>query len=295
MQNLYTVVASRKQNSNSLSEGEVAGVAYHDLFDFPLNFSELIKWKMTGKILTKEQALSRNGFYFLEGREGLIYKRALRARTSIKKMEIAKRAAKVLSFIPTIKMVAVTGSLAMENASEESDIDLMIVSKKGTLWSTRLLSYLVIWLFGIKTRKPKDTNEKDSLCLNIWLDESDLVWGKTQRNIYTAHEIAQIVPLTNKEEIYEKFLYKNKWILNFWPNSVKIRNPNIEIRKKLEFSKFKFLNIVSDFVLSTSNLIAYKMQYLHMRSKITREVATPTRALFHPQDWSKVVLSRLSP
>ena len=67
----------------------------------------------------------------------------------------------------------------------------------------------------------------------MWLDESDMVWQRKDRNIYTAHEIAQIVPLINKDKTYEKFLSHNRWILDFWPNAVKIRKlqvPNVTKR-----------------------------------------------------------------
>jgi hypothetical protein len=46
-----------------------------------------------------------------------------------------------------------------------------------------------------------------------------------------------------------------------------------------------------NFVLRTSNLIAFEIQYQHMKSKMTRETVTRTRALFHPHDWGKVVLN----
>ena len=255
-------------------------VLYHNLFDYPLSFAELIKWQ-EGKSITGITGItSKNGFYFLEGRESLIYQRLLRKRISTKKLEIALNATRLLKIIPTIKMIAVTGSLAMGNSTDESDIDLMIITSKNTLWITRLCVYCMLYAIRYKLRRPRVKNERDALCLNMWLDESDLVFRS--RNLYTAHEIAQIVPLVNKNKTYEKFLWKNKWILNWWPNSVRIRNPKPEIRK------------VSSFALRASNFIAFRMQYFYMKSKITREVVTSTRALFHPQDWGKIVLDRLS-
>lgn len=162
------------------------------------------------------------------------------------------------------------------------------------LWSSRLLVYFVLRTMHYVLRKPQIENERDALCLNMWLDQTSLVWNKNDRNIYTAHEIAQIVPLINKNKTYEKFLYLNRWILDYWPNSVKIRKINIENRNKLKFSKFKYLNFISDFGLRASNFIAFRMQYVYMYKKITREVVTPTRAIFHPNDWGKVVMAKLA-
>jgi hypothetical protein len=41
--------------------------------------------------------------------------------------------------------------------------------------------------------------------------------------------------------------------------------------------------------------IVYKIQLLYMKRKISREVVTPTRAIFHPQDLGRYILSRLNP
>ena len=292
MLNLYKTVVSQENSQPTLSEGEKLSVFYHDLFDFPLNLQELIRWRLAEDFSNTElatQVLHRNGYFFIEGKEGVVYKRTLRKRISDKKIEIAKKASKVLSLVPGVLMVAVTGSLAMDNAADESDIDLMIVTKSGRLWTTRLLSYSLTKIFGIETRRSGDKDQKDKLCMNIWLDESDLKWTKN-RNIYTAHEIAQIKPILSKENTYERFLFENRWILRYWPNSVKVKRIAIS-DKRLEKSLF-----ANGYLLITwfVEKLAFWIQLEHMKSRITREVVTPTRALFHPQDWSGVVLSRFS-
>lgn len=282
MLNLYKTVVSQENSQPTLSEGEKLSVFYHDLFDFPLNLQELIRWRLAEDFSNTElatQVLHRNGYFFIEGKEGVVYKRTLRKRISDKKVEIAKKASKVLSLVPGVLMVAVTGSLAMDNAADESDVDLMIVTKSGRLWTTRLLSYSLTKIFGIETRRSGDKDQKDKLCMNIWLDESDLKWTKN-RNIYTAHEIAQIKPILSKENTYERFLFENRWILRYWPNSVRMVKQKVDKKTAVKPSLLERL--------------AYKFQYNRMRSKITREMVTPTRALFHPEDWSNIVLSRFS-
>jgi predicted nucleotidyltransferase len=287
MQNLYTIFNKSEVEKENLTAGERFSVLYHDIFDFPLTFSELIKWSGASipSSLGSPSIIYKNGYYFIAGRNGIIYKRILRKRISDKKMEIAKRAAKILSFIPGVKMIAVTGSLAMGNSTDESDIDLMVITKKGSLWTTRLFAYFTIRLFSIRTRRPMDKAQKDKLCLNIWLDESDLSWPKKDRNVYSAHELGQIKPLVNKNRTYEKLLSKNMWILDFWPNSVKVRK--LENKRSLAKSEFGGKSGLLE-------KVAFKLQCLHMRSKITRETITPSRALFHPQDWGKVVIERLN-
>jgi predicted nucleotidyltransferase len=283
MLDFYAISDKNGDPKEALGEGEKLSVYYHDIFDYPLTFADLIKWNVGSAYRTSKRNLSvvcKNGYFVLKKKEGMVYKRALRERISSQKMEIAKNAAKVLSRLQGIKMIGVTGSLAMANSGEESDIDFLIITKSGHLWSTRLFAYIVISLFGFSARRSNDSSQKDKLCLNMWMDESDLIW-RNPRNIYTAHEIAQIVPLVNKKETYEEFLSKNRWILKYWPNSVKIKSPKLRTRKM--HSRQNIFEI-----------LAFRFQYLHMKGKLTREIITRTRAIFHPNDWGKVVLSRLS-
>lgn len=256
----------------------VSTLRYHEIFGFPLTKAELVKWKTNfGKASARSKKIVvKNGFYVFVGSDGLVLQRRLREKNSREKMKIAKRAALILAKIPTVKMVGVTGSLAMMNATHESDIDLMVVTSGDTLWITRLLSIILLRVTGYALRRSNDRNEKDKLCFNIWMDERDL--KITKRNIYIAHELAQIVPLVNKNKRYERLLGENRWILKFWPNAVKIQKQKEHLRSGSRTPVFETL--------------AFKVQYQFMKKKITREIVTPTRAFFHPFDWSRYVKAR---
>jgi len=263
-----------------LSNSDKFSIYYHNIFDYPLNQLDLIKWhpgSFFGDKYINAQYKFVNGCMVIKGREGLIYKKILRKRVSKKKLIIAKKSASILSFIPTIKMIGVTGSLAMDNSTEESDIDLMIITQKNTLWLTRLISYLFLTITCQKIRTPKNNSQKDKLCINIWLDEDYLIW-ENNRSHYTAHEIAQIIPLVNKEKVYEKFIWDNRWVKNYWPNAIKIEKCNsVKVQPD------------NNFILLILEKFAYKLQLFYMKNKITREVITPSRALFHPKDWSSQI------
>lgn len=268
-----------------LDRSETASISYHDIFDYPLNAKEIIIWSVGEKGLSlfknPKEVASKDGLYFLIGRENLLYKRALRERISGRKVEIAKKSAAILSWLPNIKGVFITGALAMNNAQEEGDVDLMIITKKNRLWTTRLLTYLTLKLMNFNVRNPNGGCQKDKLCLNIWLEESALSWNKNDRNIYSAHEIAQIIPLIDKENSYQRFLQKNMWILDYWPNAVHI-GPIAKSGPRID----KNPSIVEK--------LAFKLQYLYMKPKITREVVTLHKAIFHPRDWGKEINELLS-
>ena len=112
---------------------------YHDFFDYPLTKEEKIKWFTP---------IKNNSKIILKNRKALLEKRKLRKKISEKKRLIAQRAAEILKFIPTIKLVAVTGSLAMQNSSEDSDIDLMVITQlvvcgQPGFWSIYHLSFII--------------------------------------------------------------------------------------------------------------------------------------------------------
>lgn len=277
--------------SRILSQSHLASIKYHDIFDYPLTKEELEKWEASKDLrftIQDSRIKTRNGYYFLKGREGIVLKRLSRKKASKKKLKIARRAGMFLARIPSVKFVGATGALAMKNADEDSDIDLMIITSKGTLWTTRLIAYCLLLIAGFKLRRPSDKDQKDKLCLNMWLDERDLIFRK--RSIFTAHEIAQIASVVNKDFTYEKLLSKNKWILDYWPKSV-----GISSKQQVATSEGINSLLTAIYLLPATLLeqVMFKLQYKFMKNKITREVVTPTRAFFHPFDWSSFVKARL--
>jgi hypothetical protein len=275
---------SKKKTPVSLTPGAEGSILYHDIFDFPLTPGELIKWEVASEIYKREKKLAiefRKGFYSLSKRSGVRLRRLLRSRASSVKKGIAQKASGLLRFIPSLKMVAITGALAMDNADEDADIDLLIITAEKTLWLTRLVTFFLLTIKRIPVRRFGDIRQKDKLCLNMWLDETNLAWPKKDRNIYTAHEIAQIMPLVNKDLYYERFLYQNRWIKRYWPNAARIIKPG----KKKKTVGLEFWNLFER--------PARLAQYWYMKGKITREVVSGGKAVFHPNDWGGIVVPKL--
>lgn len=200
------------------------------------------------------------------------------------KLLIARKAAKLLSHIPTILFVGVTGSLAMENAKEASDIDFMIITSANSLWITRAISLLVLFLSGFSLRHAGVSEEEDKLCLNLWIDTESLDWSQS-RNAYIAHEIAQVIPLVNKGKTYELWIKKNKWIFEYWPNALPLPRVGSVIYQR---------NIFLHQVLLLLNIGMFYLQLLYMSKKRTREIVNLHEAYFHPYDWGEKIMKKLT-
>ena len=196
-------------------------LAYADVFDYPLKENEIFRFLISNfqkELPTLSPEVSKKeGFYFLKGRKGIVVTRKKRERWSREKLKIAKRVAGWLKLIPTIRMVAVTGALAMNNSEKEDDIDLLIVTSKNRLWLTRLLTVFLVELVSHR-RRPQDKNVKDKICLNMFLDEKHLAVPKKEQDLFSAHEACQLKLLWDKNGIYQKFLKANLWARKFLPN-----------------------------------------------------------------------------
>jgi len=250
-----------------VKQSDIISILYHDIFKYSLSKKELVRWTAGKRLkLKRKEALPK-------------HTHPTHTSTSNSKRLIADRAVRVLNKIPFILFVGITGSLAMNNAKPQSDIDLMIITKKDTLWITRLVALFLLFISGFKLRRAKNSDEKDKLCLNFWIDETALEWTGP-RNAYIAHEIAQVVPLYDQSTLHSQWLSRNRWIAEYWPKAAAISQ---QISKKQE----------SDTHLGVLNMVLYNLQRMYMKSKITRESVSIHHAYFHPYDWSLKVMKAL--
>jgi hypothetical protein len=103
-------------------------------------------------------------------------------------------------------MVGVTGALAVDNEAGP-DMDYLIVTETGRLWLCRALVILLVrWA----------DRQGDLICPNFFLSERALTFS--ERDLYTAHELVQMVPLVGPET-YTAMRHANAWTAAFLPNA----------------------------------------------------------------------------
>jgi len=161
-----------------LEKDILATLCYGDIFNYPLKAGEIEKYlinlksqisngktkskilKLTIERLIREGKVEKKGeYYFLKEREGIVELREKRRRWSEEKVEKAKKVANLLKLIPWVKLVGISGALAMENSDEDDDIDLFIITSSGRLWLTRFLVTVLVELVG-QRRRPLLLNPK---------------------------------------------------------------------------------------------------------------------------------------
>jgi hypothetical protein len=204
----------------TLRRAVVSTLVYADLFDYPLTHFEIQRYLIgeaaaTSRVtalLVGDAGLRRHvdrtgDWVHLAGRSHLAKVRRERAAVSADLWPIARHYGARIARLPFVRLVGVTGALAMNNAAVGDDIDLFTLVQPGRLWLCRLFILAIVRLAA---------RRGTTLCPNFLLSTDHL--RLSERNLFTAHEIAQMVPLT-RTPWYDAFLDANGWVRDFLPNA----------------------------------------------------------------------------
>jgi hypothetical protein len=245
---------------------------YSSLFDYPLEKDEIYNFLIAEKITQKEltQGLksakipidSSGGFFFLKGNQHLVKIRQAREIISFKKLSKAKRIIRQLSLIPTIKLIGISGTLAMQNCREVDDIDIFVIAQEGLAWTTRFLIAGLLILLGVYRNK-NSKHYQDKICLNLVIDESRMLFEN--KDLFTAHEIAQLLPIFERGR--NKAVFKK--------------------RQNLFDSSFVFLCRIIFL-----EKILRALQFFYMKKAITKERLEEGFIGLHPFDYKSHVLKQ---
>lgn len=198
-------------------------VIYADVFDFALRVEELHHFLMANQavsLATIQEALAcapnlrhdltvRGEWVVLAGREALLDVRQNRDDLAAQLWPKVAQAGQWLASVPFVRMVAVTGALAMDNpAHPQDDFDYFVVTTPGRVWLARLLIVGVVrvsrlWGWAI--------------CPNFVIAADSL--SQRRRDIYIAHEISQAIPLADHHGVYHEFRLANAWTFEYLPNA----------------------------------------------------------------------------
>lgn len=196
-------------------------VAYADLFDYPLQTQEIHRYLLgvstplntlvpilTSSELIPHRLRYHQGYFTLPGREEIVQIRRERKVRSDALWKWARHYAGIFTQLPFIRMVSITGSLAVSNIDHNADIDYFLITTHQRVWLARAFVILIVRLAHHRHHL--------LLCPNYLLSENSLTL--THQNLYTARELAQMVPLSGIS-LYHQLRTHNPWTNQYLPNA----------------------------------------------------------------------------
>ncbi|MFA6107042.1 MAG: hypothetical protein WC745_05240 [Patescibacteria group bacterium] len=243
-------------NEKYLKEAIIKTIAFFDMFDYPLAIMEVYKYlymsppicpsapagglddgapaslpaggKSGGSRIADIERLSdelarknilgrKNGFYFLKGRDGIVFERLRRSNRSGIKISRAKKIVRLFSALPWIKMIALGNVMGSRNFKKESDIDLIIVTAKNRIWITRFFCASLAAVLGLRPAEGKTENR---ICLSFFVSEDrlDLGFLSGPDDICFYYWLAGFIPLYERGDIFQKLYKANGWLKEILPN-----------------------------------------------------------------------------
>lgn len=195
---------------------------YADLFQFPLTESELHWYLIHHEPVSLEVVLHTlahsaglntvlhraEGYIALEEHASIIAQRQQREQYAQANWSKAERYGRWLAHIPFVRMVALTGALAVRNpSSHNDDYDYFLVTLPGRVWMARLFAVVLVRIVRLWG---------DEICPNYVLAADKL--EQKRCDLFIAHEIVQM-HLIFGEALYSDMIAANRWTSVYLPNA----------------------------------------------------------------------------
>jgi hypothetical protein len=128
----------------------------------------------------------------------------------------------VLSHLPFLRGLALSGSLSKGTQDPGGDIDFLVLTVPNRLWTARFCASLMLKLL------PR--TKRENYCLNYFLPENQL--AVLDRSLFSATEVAFLKPALNPE-LFTAFFALNPWVKTFYPNWVEPADGAADLRPSL--------------------------------------------------------------
>jgi hypothetical protein len=149
----------------------------------------------------------KRGYVTLAGREAIVETRLYRESISARMWRKGQRYGRAIASLPFVRLVAVTGTLAVNNVTPGQDIDYLIVTAPRRVWLARFFVLALVHLGRL---------EKLTICPNYVFSRDVLT--QFEPSFFAAHELAQMIPLFGLDT-YQELLRANAWAQAYLPNA----------------------------------------------------------------------------
>ncbi len=301
---IYVEISAIKMEE--LKKNILKTLLYYDIFSHPLRSDEIFSFLPRNSIakqnitdFLKETALvdnvpfaEKDGYYYIKPAADNVTKRIEKEKYSQKMWKRAALVTHIIKRFPFVRAVMVTGSLSKNSSDRTSDLDFMLITANNRLWIARTLLMLFKKIFFLNSYK--------FFCINYYITEDNL--EITERNIFTATEIATIKATYNSELTHE-FIKQNNWVKDFFPNYIlcdpmlhtsgcTVNNKNSKIQSVTEFFFPDKLASYLDKKLMNITRNHWEKKYPHINKDERNQMFKSTKNVSktHPGNMQKKIL-----
>lgn len=222
-------------------------LAYFDLCDYAPTLLDIERWllktdahyslaELQQALQTHPQIRHAEGLYFLRGRDGLVAARKHKYSLTEQKWKRTKRYVRLLAAMPYVEGVWLVNSMGWENAREQSDIDVLIVTTPGHIWSARFWTTTMMKLLR---QRPHEQSQDRALCLSLYIASDSLnlkSYQLAESDIHYTFWVNQCSPLYDTGA-YETFTRENSWLSETfaavrWTEKTERRTINLSATEK---------------------------------------------------------------
>jgi hypothetical protein len=208
----------------------LAAVVYADLFESPLPIEHALAAAMgvaldearlrrlaTGAGLSSRLTLHPKGFLVLAGREALVDPMPERAELTRALLHRHAATLRLLTILPFVRALVVSGGVAHLNVGARSDIDLFVVTKSERAYTAYTMLFLATTL----------TRTRRIICPNYIVDERELCIAY-HRDLFTAHQLVSARAYSG-QAVYEDLCHANQaWVRRFFPSFMAKAGPGVQ-------------------------------------------------------------------
>lgn len=197
-------------------------IHYYLLYNRPVPLADVQDTLATSDYLRTVLAIEAD-YIALCTQPGNIAQRREREALTQQLWPTAQRYGRWLANLPFVRMVALTGALAMHNpAGPHDDYDYLLLTQPGRVWLARAFAVLLVRLVRLRGHE---------ICPNYVLASDDLL--QTRQDVYMAHEMVQMIPLYGLP-LYEAMQCANDWAQDYMPNAIAQHKPRKQPQQHLK-------------------------------------------------------------
>lgn len=225
-------------------------LSYFDIFGIPLTLSQIRVFLFEKKAGSEEikcaiEPMLKRGlvereqdFYFLAGRHGIIKERILKEKISEKLISKTVKLLPILKMAPFVRAILITGSTSMKNATDKSDIDLILITERDFIYTAKTFLWVILKILGqYETKTKKKGQFSIGYCYStsyLTLLENAFKYPWPMRRYW----LCLNMPVFDIGG-YQKLLGENDWMEKELPNfslearQEMLKNLNVDTRQSL--------------------------------------------------------------